>query len=85
MSRPTVLRTVPAVIDALGGKPAVQRMFRPPPSPETINNWHRWRKFPANVYDAMIKALNSKEIDAPPSLWGQKPTRKGWDDASRTR
>jgi hypothetical protein len=36
-------------------------------------NWTAKPTFPADTYDAMIKALMKKKYTAPPSLWRQVP------------
>jgi hypothetical protein len=69
--RVQILKTVNAIIAALGGDADVMRRHRA--SAPSLSNWRRTRKFPAKEYKLMIDDLAALGFAAPPSrLWGQR-------------
>ena len=63
------LRTMDAVIDALGGDAGVKKLTGA--AQNNLGNWRKTqKKFPAHTYLIMIDALAERGYRAPPALWG---------------
>lgn len=63
------LKTVPQVLDALGGNLAVRRLLDLE-GPNVVANW-RWReRLPPRTYLPLSDALRRRGLKAPPKLWG---------------
>lgn len=62
------LTTASAVIDLLGGNPAVARLTGR--RAQAVSNWRRFNAFPADTYVALTEALKAIDASAPNSLWG---------------
>lgn len=62
------LATTEAVIDALGGLPAVMELTGS--TYKAAFNWKSAPTFPAKTYVVMIEALKRAGKSASPSLWG---------------
>ena len=70
MSKQPVLDTVDAVVDALGGYPAVQKLTGVP----TIQGVYQWRTrgvIASKMYKLMNKKLEERNLTACSSLWAQ--------------
>lgn len=67
------LNTIEGVIDILGGVAAVARLTGR--GETAVYNWLACRRFPATLYDMMIKQL-PRGVTAPPELWGQEKARQ---------
>lgn len=61
------LNSVPEVIDALGGMPAVADLTGR--KSNVVWNWKDRKAFPANTYTVLKAALRAKGVDAPDALW----------------
>lgn len=64
------LQTTAAVIDALGGNPAVGDLTGS--NAKAVWNWRSSNSFPANTYVAIMTALRAQGMRAPDSLWAMK-------------
>jgi hypothetical protein len=62
------LRSTVAVMDVLGGTKAVAAITGRKYT--AAFNWRKQRKFPANTFRDLQKALAAKGHTAPDSLWG---------------
>jgi hypothetical protein len=71
-----VLTNTRAISDALGGDDALKRMFKT--TQNRVNNWHRFKEYPAHTHDTIRTELHALGYDAPPALFGQTPAAKGW-------
>lgn len=62
------INSVDEVIERLGGDAVVARMLGI--SPQAVWNWKgRDKSMPADTFMPLSKALNEKDLYAPPSLW----------------
>jgi hypothetical protein len=69
-----LLTNTAAVMDALGGNAAVQRLTGDRAT--TVSNWRHSKTFPADLYDLMREALGELGYRAPAALWRQRKRRK---------
>lgn len=65
-----ILKTVDAVMDALGGTQHVANLTSSKPS--AVSMWRKAETFPSNTYVALTQALRERGKTAPPSLWNMK-------------
>lgn len=66
---PATLTTANQVIDALGGVEGLQKLTGQTAS--VINNWRRFKKFPAHEHDELTRALKRRGKCAPARLFSQ--------------
>ena len=72
--------TTAAVIEALGGVPAVAELTGSKPT--AVSNWQGFPHFPARFYALMLDALHERGLHAPSSLWGMATKQE--DEAAET-
>jgi hypothetical protein len=65
----TLLDTVDAVIDTLGGTEQVRKITRYNET-SAVPMWKNRGKFPAKTFKVMQDALRERGFTAPPELWG---------------
>jgi hypothetical protein len=65
------LRTVKAVVDALGGNTAVITLTGGSYL-SAVSNWKKRGTFPASTHYVLTKALEKHSLQAPASLWGMR-------------
>lgn len=63
-----LLTTADDVIEALGGVTEVAALTGV--SVQSACNWRAFRRFPARTYLLFKHALETRELTAPPELWG---------------
>lgn len=66
---PATLTTANQVIDALGGVEGLQKLTGQ--TSQVINNWRRFKKFPAHEHDELTRALKRRGKRAPARLFSQ--------------
>lgn len=69
MTKSTHLKTVPEVIEALGGAPAVRDLTEAN-SWQQVDNWRGRGRFPSRTYVVMTDALSALGFVADSGLWG---------------
>lgn len=67
----SVLRTVPEVIEALGGRGAVQLRFNA--SQQRVFNWISRGTFPPSTFEAITAAAAELGHSVSPALWKTVP------------
>ena len=72
-SRPPFTTTA-AIIEALGGVPAVAKLTGSKPT--AVSNWLNFPRFPARFYALMLDALHERGLHAPSSLWGMAAAKR---------
>ena len=72
-SRPP-FTTTSAIIDALGGVPAVAALTGSKPA--AVSNWLNFSHFPSRFYALMLDALHERGLHAPASLWGMAAAKQ---------
>lgn len=75
LDSPKWIRTIPGLIDALGGNQPVAQMVKT--THKAVSNWRRPRKkLPAATYLRLKEELAEIGLDAPDRLWAMRPLRK---------
>ena len=69
-----ILKTVAAVVDALGGNKAVYDLADM--TPQEVTNARAAGRFPSKFYVLFTDALAAKGASADPALWGMKAPRR---------
>jgi len=67
----TNIRSVPKIIDMLGGNDAVAALTSS--TPKAVSNWRYIGKFPASTYLVLKSELLRCGHSAPDHLWSMKP------------
>lgn len=70
----TMITSVSMAVSVLGGTNAVAKMLNA--TSQSVSNWRRTDRFPANSYVTVQGRLHKLGMTAPDSLWPMKGAKK---------